>query len=112
MKAVVYERYGPPDVLQFREVVKPTPKHNEVLIRTRATTVTSGDSRVRSLNMPLGFGLLSRVVLGISRPRQPILGTELAGEVESIGKAVSKFHAGDQVFAFPGAGMGGYAEYK
>ena len=89
MKAIVYERYGPPDVLQLKEVAKPMPKDNEVLIRMRATTVTSGDWRVRSLDVPVGFGLLARLVFGVLRPRQPILGTELAGEIESVGKDVS-----------------------
>ncbi len=112
MKAIMYERYGPPDVLQLKEVEKPIPKDNEVLIRIHATTVTSGDWRVRSLNVPVGFGLISRLVFGISRPRQPILGTELAGEVESVGKDVHKFKVGDQVFAFSDADMGCYAEYK
>ena len=91
---------------------KPTPKDNEVLIRTHVTTVTSGDWRARSLDVPVGFGFISRLVFGVSRPRQPILGTELAGEVESVGKDVNKFKVGDQVFAFSGAGMGCHAEYK
>ncbi len=112
MKAIVYTKYGSPEVLQLKEVAKPTPKANEVLIKTHATTVTSGDWRVRSLNVPIGFGLMSRLVFGVLRPRQPILGTELAGEVESVGKDVSKFKVGDQVFAFSGASMGCHAEYK
>lgn len=112
MKAIVYERYGSPEVLELKEVAKPTPKDDEVLIKTYATTVTTGDWRVRSLNVPVGFGLISRLVFGVSRPRQPILGTELAGEIESVGKDVSKFKVGDQVFAFSGAGMGCHAEYK
>ncbi len=112
MKAMVYERYGSPDVLQLKEVAKPIPKDNEVLIRIHATTVTSGDWRVRSLAVPVGFGLISRLVFGVLRPRQPILGTELAGEIESVGKQVSKFKAGEQIFAFSGAGMGCHAEYK
>ena len=112
MKAIVYERYGPPDVLELRDIDKPTPKGNEVLIKIHATTVTSGDWRVRSLTMPVGFGLIARLVLGVSRPRKHILGTELAGEIESVGKEVRKFKAGDQVFAFPGAAMGCYAEYR
>ncbi|MBM3163312.1 MAG: NAD(P)-dependent alcohol dehydrogenase [Chlorobi bacterium] len=112
MKAVVYERYGPPEVLQLKEVEKPTPKNNEVLIKTHATTVTSGDWRVRSLNVPVGFRLIMRLVFGVSRPKQPILGTELAGVIESVGKGVRKFKVGDQVFAFSDAAMGCHAEYK
>lgn len=112
MKAVVYERYGPPEVLQFKEVEKPAPKNNEVLIRIHATTVTSGDWRVRSLNVPAGFGLIMRLVFGVSKPRQPILGSELAGIVESVGKDVRNFKIGDEVFAFSDASMGCHAEYK
>jgi NADPH:quinone reductase-like Zn-dependent oxidoreductase len=112
MKAIVYERYGPPEVLQLQEVEKPTPKDNEILIKIHATTVTSGDWRVRSLDVPAGFGLIVRLVFGVFKPKQPILGTELAGVVESIGKNVRKFQVGDQVFAFSDAAMGCYAEYK
>ncbi|MGA9119018.1 MAG: NAD(P)-dependent alcohol dehydrogenase [Bacteroidota bacterium] len=112
MKAVVYERYGPPDVLEIRGVEKPTPRNTEVLIRTRATTVTSGDWRARSLKVPHGFGLIARLFLGVSGPRHPILGTELAGDIESVGKDVRKFKVGDPVFAYSGAGMGCYAEYR
>jgi NADPH:quinone reductase-like Zn-dependent oxidoreductase len=112
MKAAVYERYGPPDVVQLKEVEKPTPKDNEVLIKIHATTVTSGDWRARSLVMPAGFGFMGRLVFGVTKPRQPILGTELAGEIEAAGKDVSRFKVGDRVFAFSGAGMGCHAEYK
>ena len=112
MRAIVYERYGSPDVLQLKDVEKPIPKDNEVLIRVHATTVTSGDHRVRSLDIPVGFGIMSRLVFGVLKPRQPILGTELAGIVESVGNAVSKFKIDDQVFAFDGASMGCHAEYK
>ena len=112
MKAIVYARYGSPDVLELKEIPKPTPKDHEVLIKVHATTVTSGDWRARTRNVPRGFGLISRLVFGISRPRQPILGTELSGEAESVGKAVSKFKAGDQVFAYSGFSMGCYVEYK
>ena len=112
MKAIVYERYGPPEVLELKEVAKPTPRDNEVLIKTHATTVTSGDWRVRSLNVPAGFGLIIRLVFGISKPKQPILGSELAGVIESVGKDVRKFQVGDQVFAFSDASMGCHAEYK
>lgn len=112
MKVCVYERYGSPEVLQLKEVEKPTPKDNEVLIKILATTVTSGDWRVRSLNVPAGFGLIMRLVFGVSKPKQPILGSELAGVIESVGKDVRKFKAGDQVFAFSDAAMGCHAEYK
>jgi NADPH:quinone reductase-like Zn-dependent oxidoreductase len=112
MKAIVYTKYGSPDVLELREVEKPAPKDNEILIKIHATTVTSADWRVRSFNMPRGFGLLSRLFFGVFQPKQPILGSELAGEVESIGHAVTKFKVGDQVFAFCGASMGCHAEYK
>lgn len=111
MNAIVCTRYGSPAVLQLTQVAKPTPRENEILIRTYATTVTSGDGRVRSRRMPYGFGLLSRLVLGVRRPRQPILGTELAGDVEAIGSGVTRFKVGDPVFAFAGARMGGHAEY-
>ena len=112
MKAVVYTQYGPPEVLQFKEAPKPEPRDNEVLIKIRATTVTSGDWRTRSLDVPAGFGLISRLVFGVFKPRKPILGTELAGDVKAVGKDVSRFKVGDSVFAFSGAGMGCHAEYK
>ena len=112
MKAIVCERYGPPEVLKLKEVEKPTPLDNEILIKIHATTVTSGDWRVRSLNVPTGFGFIMRLVFGISRPKQPVLGTELAGVVELVGKDVSKFKVGDSVFAFSDATMGCHAEYK
>jgi NADPH:quinone reductase-like Zn-dependent oxidoreductase len=111
MKAVVYNRYGSPDVLQFKEIAKPTPKNHEVLIKVHATTVTSADWRARTLDVPRGFGPMARLFFGISGPRQPILGTEMAGEIESIGKGVSVWKAGDHVVAFTGARMGCHAEY-
>ncbi len=94
------------------EVPKPTPGDHELLIRVRATTVSSADWRMRSLELPRGFGLLGRLAFGISRPRKPILGSELSGEVEAVGRAVTSFKVGDQVFAFSGTGLGGHAEYK
>ncbi|HEX2880429.1 MAG TPA: NAD(P)-dependent alcohol dehydrogenase [Polyangiaceae bacterium] len=112
MKAITYDRYGSPAVLRMQEVPKPAPADDEILIRTRATTVTTGDWRVRSMDVPTGFGLLSRLIFGLTKPRQPILGTELAGEIEAVGPGVTRFKTGDRVFAFDGARMGCHAEYK
>lgn len=112
MKAAVYDRYGPPDVVQIRDVPRPVPKAHEVLIETRATTVTSADWRVRSLVLPTGFGLLGRLALGVVRPRQPVLGSELAGVVVAVGTRVTRFKPGDAVFAFSDAAMGCHAQYK
>ncbi|MBM3395118.1 MAG: NAD(P)-dependent alcohol dehydrogenase [Betaproteobacteria bacterium] len=112
MKAIVHERYGPPEVLLAKEWPKPQPKPNEVLIRIHATTVASADRRVRSLDVPLGFGLFSRLFFGITRPRRAILGAELAGVVEAIGRDVTRFAVGDPVFGIDGVRMGGYAQFK
>ncbi|MDR8393928.1 NAD(P)-dependent alcohol dehydrogenase [Aliifodinibius sp. S!AR15-10] len=112
MKAIVYTQYGPPDVLKVKELEKPVPGDLEILVKVHATTVTSGDWRARSLDLPPGFGPLGRVMFGIRGPRQPILGTELAGEVEAVGEKVAKFNPGDKVFAYSGASMGSYAQYK
>jgi NADPH:quinone reductase-like Zn-dependent oxidoreductase len=112
MKAMVYENYGSPDVLHLKEVEKPVPADDEVLIRVHATTVTSADCRVRSLDTPAGFGLMMRLVFGIRRPRQQILGSELAGRIESVGRKVSRFEVGDLVFGFTDAKLGCYAEYR
>ncbi|HEY5637499.1 MAG TPA: NAD(P)-dependent alcohol dehydrogenase [Burkholderiales bacterium] len=112
MKAALYEKYGPPEVVHLRDLPKPEPKDNEVLIKIHATTVTSGDWRVRSLEMPPGFAPLARLGLGITKPRQPILGSELAGTIEAVGKDVTKFKIGDTVIAFSGVRLGCHAEYK
>ncbi|MDF2012395.1 NAD(P)-dependent alcohol dehydrogenase [Priestia megaterium] len=111
MKAMVCTKYGKPDVLQLQEVEKPIPKENEILIKIYATTVTSGDCRVRSFNSPLLLWLPMRIVLGLRKPRKSILGVELAGEVEDVGKNVTRFKKGDQLFAMTGMKFGGYAEY-
>ncbi|MCU7737999.1 NAD(P)-dependent alcohol dehydrogenase [Priestia megaterium] len=111
MKAMVCTKYGKPDVLQLEEVENPIPKENEILIKIHATTVTSGDCRVRSFNSPLLLWLPMRIVLGLRKPRKSILGVELAGEVENVGKNVTRFKKGDELFAMTGMKFGGYAEY-
>jgi len=112
MKAIVWTKYGSPDVLQLKEVEKPTPKDNEVLIRIVATTVTAGDCELRSLKLPIYFRLPLRIYVGFSKPKKiTIIGQELAGEIEAVGKDVKLFRKGDQVFAATGLGFGAYAEY-
>jgi len=112
MKAAVYRRYGSPDVVQVEELPTPVPRDGDVLVRIMASTVSSGDARARSLAVPAGFGPLARPVFGFFKPRKPILGTELAGEVAAVGRRVTKFKVGDRVFAFPGFGLGCHAEYR
>lgn len=113
MKAVIWTAYGPPDVLQVREVEKPTPQDQEVLIKIHATTVTAGDCELRSLKLPLYFALPMRMWLGFGKPSgNRIPGTELAGEIEAVGKEVKRFKAGDQVFGSAGLGFGTCAEYR
>jgi NADPH:quinone reductase-like Zn-dependent oxidoreductase len=98
MKAVVCTKYGPPEVLQLKEVAKPIPKDNEVLIRIHATTVTSGDVRLRSCTWAPWFWLPGRIMFGLLRPRRTIPGNELAGEIEAVGKKITQFKVGDQVY--------------
>ncbi len=113
MKAIVFTQYGPPEVLQLEEVPKPVPKSDEVLIKVHAATVIAGDCEFRSFHFPLWFWLPLRIYAGLTKPKRVnILGQELAGEIESVGKDVTRFSPGDQVFAATEIGMGAYAEYK
>jgi len=109
MKAIVCTKYGPPDVLQLRDLEKPTPRDNEILVKVHATTVSAMDVRMRSFTVPLSYWLFARIALGLRKPKNAILGIELAGKIESVGKDVKHFKEGDQVFALRG---GAYAEYK
>ena len=119
MKAIVCTEYGTPDVLQLKEVAKPTPKDNEILIRVYATSVNFGDLMARNFkavsprkfNMLFPFWLLSKISFGLRKPNITILGNELAGEIEAVGKDVKRFKKGDRVFGYPGLSFGAYAEY-
>lgn len=111
MKAIVYTQYGPADVLQLQEIEKPAPKDNEVLIKVQATSVTAGDCNARGfVFVPPGLGFLARLMIGLRKPRQPILGMELSGEIVEVGKDVRRFKQGDQVFG-TSVEFGAYAEY-
>jgi NADPH:quinone reductase-like Zn-dependent oxidoreductase len=119
MKAIVFTEYGPPEVLQLKEIEKPTPKDNEVLVKIYATPVNFGDITVRNFrkitprkfSMPLLFWLPSRIILGVRKPKRTILGSEFAGEIEAIGKDVKLFSKGDQVFGYRSMNLGANAEY-
>lgn len=112
MKAVTWTKYGPPDVLKLQEVEKPIPKDNEILIKVHAATVTAGDCEARSLSFPVWLSLPMRLYVGINKPKRlTILGQELAGRIEAVGKDVKQFKVGDQIFAATGVAMGAYAQY-
>jgi len=111
MKAIVCPKYGPPEVLQLTEVEKPTPKNDELLIKIYATAVTASDSLMRRSDLPVMFSLMRRLGVGLFKPRKPIPGFVLAGDVEAVGKDVKLFKKGDQVYGSAGLRMGAYAEY-
>jgi NADPH:quinone reductase-like Zn-dependent oxidoreductase len=112
MKAIIWTKYGSPDVLQLREVAKPVPKDNEVLIKIHAATASTPDSEMRRLKLPIFFAVALRLYIGLIKPtRVTILGGEFAGEIESTGKLVTGYKPGDQVFGYTGLSMGTYAEY-
>ena len=119
MKAIVYEKYGPPEVLQIKEVEKPIPKDNEVLIKVHAVHVNFGDIITRNFrkisprkfNQPFLLWFFAKIFLGFRKPKVKILGSEFAGEIESVGKDVERFKKGDEVFGFRGMNMGAYVEY-
>lgn len=111
MKAIVYTTYGPPDVLEPREVEKPVPRDNEVLINVHATTVTAADYRVRGFSVSPAFWLPARLMFGVLKPRRTILGTEVSGVVTAVGRDVTLFKAGDPVFGLDSSDFGAYAEY-
>ena len=120
MKAVVCTKYGPPEVLQLREVEKPVPKKNEVLIKIYATAATASDSIIRRFKIPVkhwfpkGFimELMMGLVVGFKKPKKPVLGLVFSGKIESVGRDIKRFKKGDRVYGFAGYGFGAYAEYK
>ena len=112
MKAVICTKYGPPEVLQLKKVKKPTPKDDEVLIKIYATAVTASDIFIRSFQISLKYWIPARLMLGLTKPKKSIIGLVLAGEIETVGKNVTRFKPGDQVYGLTGYGLGAYAEYK
>jgi NADPH:quinone reductase-like Zn-dependent oxidoreductase len=112
MKAVVCNRYGPPEVLELQEIAKPVPAENEILVKVHATTVSAADFRARSSTFPSAVWLPARIASGVRKPSKAVLGAELSGEVEAVGAGVKRFSVGDQVFAATLVGYGAYAEYK
>ncbi len=119
MKAIVYTKYGPPDVLHLEEVTKPAPRYNEILVKVYATSINYGDITARNFreisprefNMPFFFWIIGKIAFGLRKPKINILGSEFAGEIESAGKDVKSFKKSDQVFGYLGQNMGAYAEY-
>jgi NADPH:quinone reductase-like Zn-dependent oxidoreductase len=112
MKAIICTKYGPPEVLQLKEVEKPTPKDDEVLIKIYASAVTASDIFIRGSQIPIQYWIPMRLMIGLTKPRKLIIGLVLAGEIESAGKNIKRFNTGDQVYGLTGFGLGAYAEYK
>jgi NADPH:quinone reductase-like Zn-dependent oxidoreductase len=111
MKAIICTKYGPPEVLQLKEVEKPRPKNNEVLIKIYATAVTASDCLIRRSDLPITMSLARRLAIGLTKPRKPVLGAVVAGVIEAVGKDVKLFRAGEQVYGSTGLRLGAYAEY-
>jgi NADPH:quinone reductase-like Zn-dependent oxidoreductase len=111
MKAVICKKWGSPDMLLYKDMPKPVPKNKDILIKVHAATVTMGDCEFRSLKVPIYYKFFIRLVFGFRGPRRKILGQELSGEVVSVGKDVTKFSKGDEIFAHTGLRLGGYGEY-
>ncbi len=112
MKAIICTKYGPPEVLKMKEVEKPAPKDDEVLIKIFATAVTASDIFIRGSQIPIQFWIPMRIMIGLTKPRKSIIGLVLAGKIESVGKNIKRFKPGDQVYGLTGFGLGAYAEYK
>lgn len=111
MKAVIYQKFGPPEVLTLTEIERPQPAHDEVMVKVHATTVTSGDVRVRSYTVPPAFWLPGKFALGFTKPKKPILGSEFSGIVAAVGSAVTGYKEGDRIFGTTSHALGAYAEY-
>jgi NADPH:quinone reductase-like Zn-dependent oxidoreductase len=112
MKVIICTKYGPPEVLKMKEVERPVPKDDEVLIKIFATAVTASDIFIRGSQIPVQFWIPMRIMMGLTKPRKSIIGLVLAGKIESVGKNLKRFKLGDQVYGFTGFGLGAYAEYK
>ncbi len=111
MKAIAWTKYGAPEVLELREFEKPSPKNEEVLVKIHASSVTAGDCRLRAFKIPVGFWLPTRLVFGLIKPRNPIIGMDISGEIESVGEDVTQFKKGDKVYGTTGMRLGANAEY-
>jgi len=112
MKAIICTKYGPPEVLKMKEVERPVPKDDEVLIKIFATAVTASDIFIRGSQIPIQYWIPMRIMMGLTKPRKSIIGLVLAGKIESVGKNIKRFKLGDQVYGLTGFGLGAYAEYK